>query len=585
MGVFLACSEQPIALEGQAGVPFPLAFESVREVPRAGVVPGACGGPAGGCVAYCTDSPDVCAANAPDACQLAVIDSASPFSMVVSDGDWEVSRTCLELRASPGLATAPGDADPAAVARVRFLEAPTLAAPTPSEGWDWKVGDERAPLQDAPVVVGGNLLREFAVVFRDALATPTGAVDVSFAREYPGSEASLADDGSVYLRLQYPSFLSGGDLDDQCQFEGADCNLREINWATGQWVSLLQPHRMVVDTCVAAPPCGLVYDRISSGLDDDPVCRLTPGTDATEGCVLATDTDAGGKNGTMVVATGLAGAALIEDSARFMLGPLEALPPCDDPDAFSDPSVRACVETLDGTFSLPGWPTHTGLTVLRVRSYALVSGNIDAKGPGACERLRGRLQGLTAQCIETLARDLPWKPVALPSIDTDTGLAMVGEIQYPPGVGAPDTDRWIRTVILPPSLPFVDFTRRDTGTDAAQVDGFLGTALMQETELVLDYTEDALPPGLRMRCMNPGSGRCLTAPACRGADGGTQTAGTASCCHGLPQGLLSALVRGATDTFEQLPRLEDQCCVALAPSVRAELEADLPVCRNQPLVQ
>ena len=583
-----ACSERTVVLEGQAATPFEVAAEDSRDIPRAAVRLGECGGSPGGCSSYCTDAPDVCAATDPDACQLALIASASPFTLIADGDTWDVERACFELRASPGLAVSESAADPDSVARLRFRDAPVLYAPAGPEEWGWGVGDERAPIQHTPVVVGGNLMSEFAVKFRDEVDddTQVGVVNISFAKTFPGTEDELANAGSVYLRLQYPSRLSGGQLSDQCGFEGANCNLPEVSLSTGQFVSIIKAHRMAMDVCVGAPPCAVHYDHVDSGLDNLPSCRSSPSSTSDEQCVAADDPDFGGENATMVVATGIAGAALVADSATVMFGPLEQLPLCDDLSSPVSSEVRACVVNTDGIFALPGWPAHEGLTVLNVRSYAVVGGNSDATGAGACNRVAQRMRGLLSQCIETGINDTAWTPPLLVDQRIDTGLVVLGEVSYAPAEVSADSTRWIRTVVLAPDFPFVNFTRRDSGTDAAQIDGFLGTVLLDETEVVLDYTEDISPPGLRMKCLRPDSGTCLSVPECSASDsssaGGQGAAGDASCCHGLPQALLSSLIRPNGARVEPSPRLEDKCCTALAPAVRDSLVNNYGVCAAQP---
>ncbi len=580
-----ACSEREAILEGQAGTPFSIAAEDGRDVPRAAVRLAECEGTPGGCSSYCTDTPDACAVLSPDACQLALVDSGSPFTMLAQGDSWSVERACLEVRASPGLASSEDSSDPDAVARLRFKDAPVLYAPTSADEWGWEVGDERAQMQHTPVVIGGNLMSEFAVKFRDEAPAPAGTVDISFAKTFPGTEDELASAGSVYLKLQYPSRLSGGQLDDQCGFDGTNCNLPELSLSTGQFVSLLKPHRMAMDVCVAPPPCTMHYDHVASAFDEAPTCRASPSRVSNEACVSADDPARGGRNATMVVATGIPGAALVADSAALILGPLDLLPACADLTAPIPDDVRACVVTSAGAFALPGWPRHEGLTVLQVRAFGVVGGNSDAKGPGACDRLQQRLRGLLSQCIETLVNDSPWAPPVLPEQRVDTGVTVVGEVAYAPGASSPDPDRWIRTIVLPPDLPFVNFSRRDSGTDAAQVDGFLGTALLEETELVLDYTEDLRPPGLRIKCLRPGGGSCLSVPACEASSSttsGQSAVGSVSCCHGLPQPLLASIVRPDGDQLEPSPRIEDRCCTALGPALRDSLVDDYGACAGQP---
>ncbi len=588
LALLVGCSERATVLEGQAGSSFRIAAEQGRDTPRAAIRFGECEGSPGGCSSYCIDSPDQCAVTSPGACQLALIASASPFTLLADDDTWDADRACFELRASPGLAVSEAAADPESVARLRFRDAPVLYAPTSADDWGWEVGDERAPFQHARVVVGGNLMSEFAVKFRDEVddLAAEGTVDISFSQTFPGTERELADAGSVYLKLQYPSRLSGGQLDDQCGFDGTNCNLPEVSLTTGQFVSLLRPHRMAMDVCVAPPPCTTHYDHVSSNFDEAPSCRSSPSPSTQKACVAADDPALGGKNATMVVATGVPGAALFSDSADLIFGPVADLPACDDLTAPAPESLRACVATGDGAFALPGWPRHEGLTVLKVRSFGVVGGNADPTGPGACDRLERRVRGLLSQCIETVIHQTPWAPPKLPEQSVETGVAVIGEVAYAPGTGGPDPARWIRTVVLPPDLPFVNFTRQDSGTDAAQIDGFLGTALLQETELVLDYTEDQRAPGLRLKCLNPGADSCLSAPACSTSSSSETSPqgapGAVSCCHALPQPLLASLIRPSGTQIEPAPRVEDRCCTALAPSVRDGLVSAYDVCAGQP---
>ncbi|MBA3547132.1 MAG: hypothetical protein H0T76_11660, partial [Nannocystis sp.] len=139
--------------------------------------------------------------------------------------------------------------------------------------------------------------------------------------------------------------------------------------------------------------------------------------------------------------------------------------------------------------------------------------------------------------------------------------AVLGEVfvaNIDAGTPLPDPTRWIPTLVIPADHPMVVALRRDVAPEALQPDGMIGTALFNDSEVVLDYTDGT--PGVRLSCLQPDDGLCMALPTCRP---GTGTAATLpACCHGLPEDLLiSLIVEGG----------EYACCGALSPDTIIEL--------------
>lgn len=98
--------------------------------------------------------------------------------------------------------------------------------------------------------------------------------------------------------------------------------------------------------------------------------------------------------------------------------------------------------------------------------------------------------------------------------------------------------------------------RRDVAPEARQPDGLIGASVLQDTVSVLDYTDPN--PGLRLQCLDPRSGDCLSAPTCSEDE-------QAACCYGLPLSLLFELIVQARN---------DTCCAALSEAELNEIQED-----------
>jgi len=589
-----ACQQRRVEFEGLPGVPIALAADDDRDVPRLAYTNESCPGTPGGCDSFCVDDPATCLAANPDACMPAIIATASPLTFLPSPGgNVRTGRECFEVRAAEGLGIDPGAEDSLAVARFRFEDPPVLRAPAEApEGWSWLSGDDRAPYMGVGAVLGGNLLNDFAVELRHDPADPQSPTDVvvptaTFSREFPGSQRALADQGRAYIRLQYPNRLTGVQVQDQCEFEGDDCQLPELDINEGRFRTIHERFRMTLDACIAPGPCEAVYEPLPDDLEGDPVCQLRKGAGSPLSCAAADGTALGGRGASLVVATEVPGLALVEDSAASLFGVLGDLPECGAAFGELASEVRACVESPDtGALAVPGWAPLEGLMVLRVRAVSLVTGSRSASSPGPgdqsqppCARARARLEGLRAQCERLVEDGEPFSPrdgqLDNKGADAriDIALFQTGEVAWEADQSTPDTAAWIRTIILPADAPFVQHTRRDTAGESAQPDGFIGGALLRNTEVVLDYTESAAQPGVRITCLDPGTGACLSVPACAG---GTNDERSPSCCFGLPQKLLSQTVQAGADKPQ--PRVEDECCRALNPRALETLQSEGDFC-------
>ena len=320
---------------------------------------------------------------------------------------------------------------------------------------------------------------------------------------------------------------------------------------------------------MSPPPCAVAWR--------DESCALTSGGAFPVGC--PTDAERLGESATLVVATGVPGLVLFRDSAVQLFGALETLPGCDEVDP-NDYSVEACLESLEGgILSLPGWPELTGLTRLRVRSLGLLEGLDQASGRSPCQRLRRRLEGALAQCEGFAAEGRPVRPNPASSRSVGDAALVVGEASLAQTATGPQTELWIPTLVVPESAPSVIALRREIVPEGAQPDGLVGSALLRNTETVLDFTESDTAPGVRVRCLDPGS-NCLSLPACS-PDGDEQVehdngaaAGRASCCHGLPTELISEVVLAGQNKTP--PRLEDACCGALPAAAIRDLQSAEP---------
>lgn len=550
--VFLAvggCGEVVTVGEGQFGRPIALASTSDRPLPRTVWRPGeACPGPVGGCDSFCAGAPDSC----PDsACLPLLIDSGSPLSIVPSsDGTISYGRDCIELRRGEGLLAAADDPDllADATAAFRLIGAPMVHAPGDAvDGWEWRAGDD---LESVAIggVIGGNILRDFALTMRHLEGEPP---TVTFYSQFPGSEEVLGDQGRAYLRLQYPGRLLGRLLNDRCEIgPGLDCRLTEFNLSQENRALLFEGTRALVDACVAPPPCTVEW------VDD--ACQLTLHGSADQTCPHDN-----GSSATLLVATGLPGLVLFDDSAAKLLGPLSELPSCVALPGNSE--APACVEPALGQLSLPGWPPLSELLRLRVRSLAIVEGLDQASGPTPCQRLRSRLRGLVRQCEGFAIEGLPVQPVAETGSSVGSSAFVIGEVQQ--NLSPEKANAWLETLIVPATAAPVIALRREIVPVGAQPDGMVGGALLHDTETVLDFTETVEKAGVRVRCLDPGP-NCLAIPSCE-AD--IDAAGRTSCCYGLPANLIAQVVLDGED--KEPPRVEDACCPALSRAAITDLQS------------
>ena len=551
----LACSETAVEYEGQLGRAIPLASGDLSPLPRLAFIDEGC--PGERAVGGCPPGGD-------RSCQPLLVDTLAPFSAIRRDVPApSFALECLELRAAGGLAAdPPSDADlDAAVTRFRFHELPLVRAPLEGgSDWRWTAGNHELQIEPGGVL-GGNVLRQFAVRIRSPRGQPSS---LTFYGEFPGSERELANEGRAYLALQFPGRLLGRIPTDRCDIGGTDCALDSFDFQQSQPEAALRRSLMVLDACVAPPPCSVRFDN------DEPLspprCGLRRGPNHATSCAPADHPERGGKAASLVVASGVTGLVLFGDSAHRMVGDVEALPECPDGEnAPVDDDVHACVAGVDGRLYVSGWPPageDTPLHRVRVRSLGLVPGNAQTRDPGACVRMQRRREALVGQCNNYLAAlrvvdDVRDTTPPYAAERADSSLAVLGEAFYAPAQDEPETSRWIETLILPETHQLALSVRRMVVPEAIEPDGLLGTALFDDTVTVLDYTntsEDT--PGVRSSCIDPRAGDCLAAPRCE-ADA------QPACCFGLPLELLAEfIVRGEDDT----------CCPALTAAELEEIQ-------------
>lgn len=583
-----ACNFDTVEGEGEFGRSIALASGDVANLPRLAYLPEPCPGTPGGCSSVCLGPPSECAA---DACRPVLIDSGTPITLLAGDLERaRPERTCIELRSADKLLAPDADADAlaSAVARFRFNSTPLVRVPADPAAagfdWGWRAGSSAAPAELGGVI-GGNLLREFAVRFSHRLEADGVRFDVTFYREFPGSEGVLANQGRAFLPLQFPGLLLGKDITDVCLAGGESCDYL-TTFDRERVASTLRPTRMVLDACVGAPPATARW------FPDEQRCRLAPGPEVASGfyhsatgasgktaeddrscTVVAAALDSDdlnrGHEASLVVATGVPGLLLFEDSARRLLNDLQ-LPACTPEGdlAGSVPlSAPGCLEARNETLELPGWPAagsaERPLLRVRVRSVGLVPGLAESTGPSACQRLEARQKALRAQC-EAAARGTSPRlradsPCAAAMQDAAAVLGEVFVASNDAGTPMPDPKRWISTLVIPADHPMVVALRRDVTPEALQPDGMIGTALFNDSEVVLDYTDGT--PGVRLSCTTPDDGLCMALPTCTPGSGTTSST-QAACCYGLPEDLLISLI---VDSGEYA------CCGALSPDTVAEL--------------
>jgi hypothetical protein len=559
----VACSSDPIQIDGQYGRPLPLGSGDGSPLPRLAFIDEGCPGElaAGGCEA-----------TGDRECQMLLVDSLAPLT-TLRDPEASGSRLaveCLEVRPAAGLfAPEPAEADlQAAVARFRFDGLPLVRATAGGDAWAWTAGNQQRVVEPAGVL-GGNLLRNLAVAFRTP--TPESIDDppaVTLYGEFPGSESILADQGRAFLPVQFPGRLLGRELQDRCDVDEGRCELDSFDISTSSAEPAILATRMVMDACIAIPPCALRY--VPSNKEDPFApgsCLMQRGPTIGVDCVEPSDPELGGLAASLVVATGVPGLVLFSDSATRMFGDLSELTPCPTPlspqTEFAG-SLRACLSGYDGVLHFSGWPSageDEPLPRLRIRSLALVPGAAQSRDDGPCERADERRDAMLLQCRRyayTAAdtgdiRDAaPPYSAQLDAKDREqadpaaSSVAVIGEPMLEEGATGPRPSRWITTTVLPADHPLALAVRRDVAPDALEPDGLLGTALFSGTETVLDYTDPA--PSLRVTCLHPHDGRCQALPDCHVDQ-------TVACCHGLPRTMLDELIRTLGD---------DTCCGALS---------------------
>ena len=394
-----ACGGPPIEGVGERGRSIPLESGDASSLLRLAFVDEGCPGASarGGC-------PD----GGGRTCQTLVLDSLVPLTAIGNrdpgDDSTSFGRECLEVRQSQGLAAAPPAAEDsaAAVTRFRFLDVPTVRAPAAgTDTWSWAAGDELAPVAPRGVI-GGNIMRQFAVAVRRPRIDPTQSV-VTLYGEYPGTETNLADQGLAFLPLQFPGRLLGRDIYDRCAIGSSGCDVAQFSLnLQGTSNIALQSTRMVLDACLAVPPCGVRYVLDATDPLGVGTCKESVGPASDTACVDETKTpELGGRSASLMVATGVPGLVLFDDSARRMFGALAELPTCDA----VTPDDLACRDDENATLFLSGWapagdPSRGDppLFRLRVRSVAIVPGLTRARGQGPCTRARERVDALETQC-------------------------------------------------------------------------------------------------------------------------------------------------------------------------------------------
>jgi hypothetical protein len=430
-------------------------------------------------------------------------------------------------------------------------------------------------------VLGGNLLNDFAI----SLRTPSdGDPVLRVFGEFPGTESVLADQGRAYLALQFPGSLLGRDLEDRCAIDGDKCELAGYDLRPGQGNIALESTRMVLDACIAPPPCTVDYRRAANDPFAIGTCEVPRSIGGTDECIDATHPQLGGRAASLVMATSVHGLVLFDDAATRMFGDVDALPSCS---AVTEESLACRITTptatgdTTGSLYFAGWPDATGLPRIAVRSLALLQGANRPRDETPCQRIEDRRLGLLRQCarwrsaaravgdIRDTAPPFSGRP------DDDDGsdhendfsarsVVILGETRLDPAPDdVPKTSRWLPAHILPATHPLVLTLRRDVAPQAIEPDGLVGTDLFVDTETVLDYSDPN--PGVRVKCLRPHRGTCEALPDCR-------TDGQAACCYGLPLRLLADYVVVADD---------DTCCGALSAGELEEVQM-LGHCQGQP---
>lgn len=548
-GLSVACAEPEVIGFGEYGRPIDLIADG-SALPRLASqsLIESCDAPAGPCPSICLETePGNCP---PDACLPALIDSGSPFTVLPGDG-YALGRGCVGVRQGYGVVDDVIDFA-SSVTRFRFSQVPLLTAPSTKAGpWEWDAGSgpsiegEQARRIDVGAVIGGNLLRHFAV----RLTHQNNQRSVTFYEQFPGTQKGLADLGFAFLRLQFPGRLLGTRVNDRCAFgEGVACDLDQLQLSAFQGDLNFEETRMMVDACVAPPPCAPLWEvEDSTGRRD---CELRPGraatlADAGRRCVDADDPEGGGRGASFVVATGVDNLVLFEDSAIRMFGPPAELPPCSGGDPLPS-SQRACLEDENAELHVTGYGRVDGLRRVRIRSLAVVAGDTQPSAPGPCTRLRRRLTAAELSCRGLDDLDRPHAPNISTELRRDEAVLIKGETMWGFGQTTPNPSTWLLTTILPADSTIAMNIRREAGTNAVQPDGLLGTTLLDNTDVVLDYTERDDSIGIRAACTQRNVSTCMALPACSPSNprAGESEPGRESCCWGMPANLVEdALTR------------------------------------------
>lgn len=563
-GGALACNDRPVHFDGLVGEPIELMSGDASPLPRFAFIDEGCPGAsaAGGCTA-----------TGDRRCRTMLIDSLAPLTAFKETGisQSEFGKECFDVREGGGLAASnpTADAFSAAVARFRFRDVPLVRAPADGTSrWQWSAGTAEAPIEP-DAVLGGNVLRQFSVALRTPVDAPPS---IEVYVEFPGSDRDLADQGRAYIEVQFPGRLLGQEMGDRCEIGDDGCLIGGYDIVNGQPNIALERSRMVIDACVAAPPCAVDYTLDAANLFAPGECAAKRGLEVEDACVAADAPEIGGTQASMVVATAVPGLVLFDDSARRMFGDLAALPAC----GAVGPDDRACLVGNDGTMAFSGWPiagVDAPLPRIRVRSLGLVAGLTQTRDIGPCERLQSRRDALVRQCDrfgEAIVEEgdvrnttPPYSAVPDDSDDDEpanASVAVLGEAMLLGTSGLPDTSRWIEAHVVPATHPLVGALRQDVVPEAIQPDGLIGTAMLSDTVAVLDYTDSN--PGVRLSCIDPRAGGCMVAPDCA-------KDGQPACCHGLPLSLLVDFILGARD---------ETCCGALSDAEIDEIQAQAGVC-------
>jgi hypothetical protein len=166
---------------------------------------------------------------------------------------------------------------------------------------------------------------------RSASATGSTAdgtrFDITFYREFPGSEDVLADQGRAFLPLQFPGLLLGKDITDVCVAGGESCDYL-TTFDRERVASALRPTRMVLDACLAT-----AARHRRSGRPRGAALSPRPGPDASPAGYYHSATGASG-----TTAEDDRGCVVVPAAARPRTTSIAATRPASS----SPPASRAC---------------------------------------------------------------------------------------------------------------------------------------------------------------------------------------------------------------------------------------------------